>query len=283
VRQIITLSAAVFLASFALVLWGCPAEDAPTQTEDVAAEGHDHGEGHDHHHGHGKGHGEGHADSPFHAEGVTMQVENLENGAAVTYTAEDAALVTQLQEFTAKKVSGEGGDHGCKHDCPCKWEGVNRTAENQDNGVKLTLTAEDAETVTRIQEHMAKKAEGGGCDHGKSESAHGVLHSDSVTRTAENLDNGVKMLFTAGCPHLQGKVQEAAAAMVAEGTATEGGEEAAKPCDCPFHAEGVTLASENLENGAAISFTTDNAELVTQLQEHAAKKIGGEGCDCKHE
>ena len=278
-----TLGVAIVLGSIGLILSGCPApeETATPPAEDQAAvesTGDEAAEEHAHH---------GHSDSPFHADGVTLQVENLENGAAITYTAEDAELVTQLQEFAAAKVAGEAGGHGCKHDCPCKWEGVTRAAENLDNGVKLTLEAEDADLVAKLQAHMAKKAEGGGCGHGKGadDKPWAVLHSDAVTRTAENLDNGVKIDFTAGCPHLQGKLQEAATAMIGHrGSAADanaGG--GCQHCDNPFHAEGVAVSASPNETGVAISYTTDDAELVTQLQEFAAKKVSGEGCDCEHE
>ena len=105
-----------------------------------------------------------------------------------------------------------------------------------------------------------------------------ALHAEGVTRTAENLDNGVKMVFTSDCPHHQGLIKDGVAAKIEHMATKKEGEE--KPCNCAMHAEGVTISSEEVENGTAMIFTTDDAELVPQLQENAQKKLAGEGCGC---
>ena len=271
------------VALVALLLAGCPAEDGTETTDEAVAEGH---EGHDHaeHADHAKGHR-----SVFHAEGVDSAIENTDDGVVVTYTSENAEQVTELQESAAKKAEG-GAHEGCKHDCPCKWEGVSKSFENLDNGVKVTLATEDADQVTKIQEAMAKKVEGGGCGgHGKGHDAHAdkpwaILHAKSVTRGAENLDNGVKMTFTAGCPHKQGLLQEAGPALV-EYLASD--EAKTAHADSSFHMEGVTATSENVDGGVAITFVSDDPAMATKLQEHAALKAEAEeaeekgcgGCD----
>ena len=135
------------IALAAMLLTGCPpAEDTGDtgSADEAVAEGH-----------------EGHGDSPFHAEGVESAIENIDNGVTVTFTTENADQVTELQEFVAKKAEGDAHE-GCKHECACKWEGVTKSYENLDNGVTMTLTAEDAELVTKIQEHGALKMEAAG-------------------------------------------------------------------------------------------------------------------------
>jgi len=216
----------------------------------------------------------------------------------VTFTSEDAEQVTELQEFAATKAE-DGGHGSCKGDCPCKWEGVTKAHENLDNGVKVTMTTEDAEQVTKLQEAMAKKVEegcgcgghdeahaDGGCSHHGDHAKDGdkpwtILHAKSVTQGFENLDNGVKMTFTAGCPHKQGLLQEAGPALL-EHLATD--EAKAAHADSPFHLEGVTATAENVDGGVALTFVSDDAETVKKLQEHAALKAeGDEGkeCGCK--
>jgi len=287
----------LILLALGLFLAACPPaeENATPDTgeETAAVEGHDHDHGeegdcpHAKHHGEGH-HGKGHH-SPFQSEGVDAKVENLDNGVKMTFTSEDAELVGHIQEHMNK----EEGAEGCKCDCPCKWEGVTRTAENLANGITVTLTSEDAELVTKVQEHVAKMAEGEGCGgheghaHGEGHGCtHGgehpwsVLHSDAVTRAAENLDNGVKVTFTAGCPHLQGEIKKGVAAKVEHMAAkAEGGERA---CKCPVGDEGVTVTTEEIDNGAALVATSEDAEQVTKLQEWGAKKASGEGCGCGH-
>jgi len=286
----------ILVAILGVALAGCPqeadtttqADEAPASTGDEAAPAEE------------AAPVEGHPASPFHAEGVEIAVENQEGGVSVTFTAEDAALVPQLQEFAAKHAAGTDtaeGHGSCPHACPCTWEGVTTTAENLDNGVRMTLAAEDADTVTRMQEYMASKAEGGCCGHGHGKGhaeGHGsgdaehpwaVLHADAVTRTVENLDNGVKVLFSSGCPHHQGLVQEAAKQkvehMAERGEAAEGHGCPHKK-DSPFHHASVTATAGNTETGAAISFVSDDAEIVPQLQQYAAEKVSGEGCGCEH-
>jgi|ETNmetMinimDraft_26_1059896.scaffolds.fasta_scaffold05214_2 phage terminase large subunit-like protein len=263
------------IALAAMLLTGCPpAEDTGDtgSADEAVAEGH-----------------EGHGDSPFHAEGVESAIENIDNGVTVTFTTENADQVTELQEFVAKKAEGDAHE-GCKHECACKWEGVTKSYENLDNGVTMTLTAEDAELVTKIQEFIAAKAEGGhgGGHHGEGHEAHAdgpwaIFHAEGVTRTAENLDNGVKMLFTCGCPHKQEKMQTAAATLV-EHMASD--EAKAAHADSPFHMEGVTMTTETIEGGVALTFVAEDAELVTKIQEHGALKMEAAGekteCGCKH-
>jgi hypothetical protein len=277
----------ILLACLGLFLAACPPADETTTPDTTGeavaedgAEGEDGGCPHADKH-HGEGHGEGHP-SPFHAEGIDAAVENLDNGVKMSFTSEDAETVAHIQEHMAKKAeSGEG----CGGDCPCGWEGVTKSVENLDNGLSVTLTTEDAESVPKLQEAIAAKAadegESGGCSHGEGENAWDLLHADSVTRTAENLDNGAKIVFSAGCPHLQGKLKTAAAAKVEHMAAKKA--DGAAHADCICHAEGVTVAVEETENGAALVFTAEDAETVTKLQEHVAKKATGEGCGCgKH-
>jgi hypothetical protein len=69
-----------------------------------------------------------------------------------------AALAAAL--FAAANAEGEK-KHPCK--CPLKMEGVEVQVANIENGVTLTATAKDPETVKKLQgamaEHMAKKEE----------------------------------------------------------------------------------------------------------------------------
>ncbi len=275
----------ILLACLGLFLAACPPADETT-TPDTAGEAVAEGEGHDHAHGEGEGHhGEGHP-SPFHTEGIDAAVENLDNGVKMSFTSEDAETVAHIQEHMAKKAESGRSDasEGCGGDCPCGWEGVTKSVENLDNGLSVTLTTEDAETVPKLQEAIAAKAaeegEEGGCSHGKSENAWDLLRADAVTRTAENLDNGVKILYTAGCPHLQGELKTAAAAKVEHMAAKKAD---GTHGDCPCHAEGVTITVEEIEGGTALVYTAEDAETVTKLQEFGAKKASGEGCGCgKH-
>ncbi len=63
-----------------------------------------------------------------------------------------------------------GGLAAGEHTCLFQMEGVEISVENLSNGVTVTLTSADEETVRMLQEIMAKKAAAGGCAH-KAEGA----------------------------------------------------------------------------------------------------------------
>lgn len=97
------------------------------------------------------------AQCPFGTEGTVVTAENLDNGAVLSVTSEDAEVVTTLQEIFAEHT----------------WERVNAHFEDAtvlpelaDNGFTLTITSENAETVTAIQAFAEQKVAGEGCGHG---------------------------------------------------------------------------------------------------------------------
>lgn len=74
--------------------------------------------------------------------------------------------------------------------CPMKMKGVERAAQNLDNGVKITLTARDAEQVKALQASVAADVKGetgcGDCP----------MHAANIEKKVENTDSGVVVLLT---------------------------------------------------------------------------------------
>ncbi|MBI5744067.1 MAG: hypothetical protein HY952_05925 [Elusimicrobia bacterium] len=113
----------------------------------------------------------------------------------------------------AKKCSGKM--------CPEKIAGVVTTAKNVPNGVEVTMTAKDKDTVTKLQElalvHYGNKATMDPACPGRVEGAEIKL---------ENTADGAKVLMTGKTTETIKKIQEAAA------------KEHAKAAACPEHKEG---------------------------------------------
>jgi TusA-related sulfurtransferase len=111
------------------------------------------------------------------------------------------------------------------------------------------------------------------CGAGKAAAAgsHCPLAMKGVERTAENVDNGVKVTIASKDP-AQVKSLQAAIAEEAKG---EGG------CTCAMHAKGVSRSVQNTENGVVLLLTSDDKEQVKTIQAFAADS-GKEGC-CSHD
>ena len=94
----------------------------------------------------------------------------------------------------------------------CKAAGVERTVTNLDNGVRVTMTAEDPKTIAMVQEMSA-----GCCSKDKPCCKDCPMAAEGVTRTVEKTASGVVVTATAANPELVKKLQAHAAAMGAAG------------------------------------------------------------------
>lgn len=104
-----------------------------------------------------------------------------------------------------------------------------------ENGVQITTTSDDADTITRMHEmadmHLLKQ---------------------SIERTVTNLDNGVEITITSDNPD--------AVDMIQNRDMPKG----------PRDNEDITVEQVDIANGVRITITTDNADLVEKIQEHGA-------------
>ncbi len=100
--------------------------------------------------------------------------------------------------------------------CPEKLKGAETVSRNIENGVEVTTTAKDKETVAQIQElalvHYAPKAEK--C-HGCPTAVPGA-----ETKVA-NIENGIKVTITGKAPGIVKQIQEASAKEHAGGHAAD--------------------------------------------------------------
>ena len=121
---------------------------------------------------------------------------------------------------------------------------VERTVENIENGVVVTLTSDDPDTVERLQDIPEHPPQGG-------------PNQDEVEREVEILDNGVRLTFTSDDPEMVERLQE---------HALHGNP---RPMGGMMEMEGVDRSVENIDNGVVITLTSDDPEIVQKLQEHA--------------
>jgi acylphosphatase len=119
---------------------------------------------------------------------------------------------------------------------------IERTVENIENGVVVTLTSDDPDTVERLQDIPEHPPQGG-------------MGHENVEREVEILDNGVKFTLTSDDSEIVEKLQE---------HALHG-----NPRSMKGMMEEVDRNVENIDNGVVITLTSDDPEIVQKLQEHA--------------
>ena len=100
------------------------------------------------------------AGCPCGMEGVTRSVENLADGVRVTLVAKDPATAEAVRKMMDERHPGKCGCAKCK--CPMALKGVDRKVEATADGVVMTVTAQDPETVKEIQAHLSAEAAGAG-------------------------------------------------------------------------------------------------------------------------
>lgn len=106
--------------------------------------------------------------------------------------------------------------------CPLGMKGVEKTATNLDNGVKLTVSSKDAEQVKTLQAAMAAEDKDGGCQC--------AMHAKGVQRAIQNTANGVVVTLTSS-DREQVKTLQAFAADACKG-------------DCPMKGHGAQAAEK---------------------------------------
>lgn len=84
-------------------------------------------------------------------DGVDLAINLLDDGIQVTLTSEDADTVTKLHNLPKTKKDGPGDHKGHGPLETFLEENVDRSVENIDNGIVITLTSDDPEMVTRLQ------------------------------------------------------------------------------------------------------------------------------------
>ena len=120
-------------------------------------------------------------------------------------------------------------------------EGVTRVVENIENGVRVTLSSDDAATVTKIQNRAAHKG-------------HPPFFNNKITRSVEEIDNGVLITLTTDDADALAKLKE-------------------REAKAPTRDE-VTRTVEELNNGFKITLTSEDAAVVDKLQN---PDLGGHG------
>ena len=110
------------------------------------------------------GHGRRSVNCVFNIEGAQAQILDLSDGVRVTMTSDDEEVIDRLQKRAWEQVELEDGMR--EHDCFFhNMEGVQVLVKEVHNGVVLTLTSTDEETIAKLQE-MARRKTKKGCRHG---------------------------------------------------------------------------------------------------------------------
>ncbi len=197
--------------------------------------------------------------------GIEKSVENIENGIVVTITASCPKIVAKLQSHGQDQAEGKSCGHH-QHG-QAKMEGVEKSYEKLENGIKITLTAKDPEGVKKLQGHGKMGKAGHGPHHAKDQ--HGSFMMKGVEKSVELIENGVKITMTTKCPHTLKKLQEHTQAMVDQ-----------KPCSGSKDMKDLEKSVEKIENGVCLTLTSKNPESVKMIQAHAQKEGPKPAGDC---
>jgi hypothetical protein len=109
------------------------------------------------------GHGQHSGGCLFGMEKVQVRIDDLADGVRVTLTSDDEEVVDTLQDRAWEQVDPQAG--GREHDCFFHREGFGVLLDEVHDGVILTITSSDEETVAELQE-MARRVAKKGCRHG---------------------------------------------------------------------------------------------------------------------
>ncbi|MFZ5785887.1 MAG: hypothetical protein ACOY3Y_05555 [Acidobacteriota bacterium] len=107
-----------------------------------------------------------------------------------------------------------------KASCPAAMEGVERSVANLENGVRVTMNANDAKAIAALQERVAA---------GPAEECRACpMHAEGVTRTVEKTASGVVVTATSANADTVKSLQAHAASMTSGSGC--GGAKAASCC-----------------------------------------------------
>ncbi len=132
-----------------------------------------------------------------------------------------ATVVSILVLLVSVPVFACGAKAGAE--CPMMMKGVEKSAQNLADGVKITIAAKDAGQVKALQTAMAAEVNGDGCG------GDCIAHKKGVKRAVENTANGVVLMLTSADKDQVKAIQTYAA----EGCGGKG--------ECP-HAKGAAAA-----------------------------------------
>jgi hypothetical protein len=102
----------------------------------------------------GHGHARHSVDCIFGIKGVQVQIRDLADGVQLTMMSEDEEAIARLQKRAWEEVEPEDGTR--THDCFLHMASVQVLVKEVHNGVILTVTSIDDETIVKIQE-MARR------------------------------------------------------------------------------------------------------------------------------
>ncbi len=111
---------------------------------------------------------------------LTSTIAYQDNGVVLTLTTDDTTRVGQLQKMAAM----------LKNNQMFKDRGITVTVENLTNGIKVTLTATDAETIENLKLHGERE------ELLKKLRSENVDIKEQTNREAVNVDNGVQITIT---------------------------------------------------------------------------------------
>jgi len=166
----------------------------------------------------------------FNANHTKPTFETLDNGVQITFEGLSAEMEAKIIERKTKLAE--------------KRENIDLNIVDGEDNLVITLTTEDAETLEKLQNKKNRA-------NRRFSEGRGIR--SKLTKTVENLDNGVQVTITTEDAEALEKIQNS--------DRHEGKEK-----------EGITVVKTNISNGVVMTITSEDAEQVEKIQNRAEKK-----------
>lgn len=185
--------------------------------------------------------------------------------------------------FEKREFSGKKRGKFARRGMHQNMEGVEHNVTKLSNGLRVVMTSDDSEVVTKLQEQATNRSEraqnrenvnvtvtnlSNGVQIDTTTTDAEILEKmhekadrkalkNSIEKVVENISNGVKITITSDNSDAVTKIQE---------------KEPKQPRN-----EAVSISKVNISNGSVITITTENEDLVEKIQERAERKKDGKG------
>ena len=153
-------------------------------------------------------------------------------------------------------------------------DAVERTVELTEDGAVMTIVGADEETIAHIQERAVEHEE------------RGMRWADDATIETEFTDDGVQVTFSSTDPEIVARIQEHAeeGPRGHRGERGDGDGERGERGERGGFMDSVDFESVDTADGVEITLTSDDADVVAEIIEHAADgppigRRGGDGPD----
>ncbi len=192
-------------------------------------------------------------------------------GVSMTLTQPAAAAARAGREAGANRANRPAAERtgGAAEFGVLLTEQGNVECANTAQGVKLTITTDDAKQVARLQEQVATRVNRIGQAvgrAGKTEGLAGMIQSGEVKVAAQNIDNGVVVTVDSTNAEMAGKLQVELPKLIEVRKAVQTAVEQAREFDRLVSSGKVAFNVQQTATGVTVSLSSDDPNLAAEIK-----------------